>query len=275
MAHLKDRAEALGVSDRVRFLGARPREWLLEHGPRYFGLRRAVQVRRPTARATPGPWSSRRRWPWSCRSSATRYMGIKDIVVPETGFLAEPGDPVLARRGHRSADAAVLPGAGGDGPSRESADDRAILPRRLVAGALARLRGGVMLRLLTAMRSFWLFGASILLTKGMALVTIPLVTGRLAPSDYGRLELVMSVVEAFAIVMTLGLADSLFRFAAPEAGEQAPRDRGRPDRNGDLARGRRGRASPGRRVGARSRASGSASSRRRSRSAWPRPRSPA
>jgi O-antigen/teichoic acid export membrane protein len=76
-----------------------------------------------------------------------------------------------------------------------------------------------MLRLLTALREFWLFGASILLTRGMALITIPLVTGRLAPSDYGRLELVMSVVEAFSIVMTLGLADSLFRFAGPEAGK--------------------------------------------------------
>ena len=75
-----------------------------------------------------------------------------------------------------------------------------------------------MLRILTALRSFWLFGASVLLTRGMSLVTIPLVTGRLAPSDYGRLELVTSVVEAFGIVMTLGLADSLFRFAAPESG---------------------------------------------------------
>ncbi len=75
-----------------------------------------------------------------------------------------------------------------------------------------------MLRLLAALSSFWLFGASILLTKGMSLVTIPLVTGRLAPSDYGRLELVTSMVEAFGIVMTLGLADSLFRFAGPETG---------------------------------------------------------
>jgi O-antigen/teichoic acid export membrane protein len=72
-----------------------------------------------------------------------------------------------------------------------------------------------MLRLLQSMRAFWLFGASILFTKGMSLVTIPLITGHLAPSDYGRLELVSSVVEAFAIVMNLGLADSLFRFAAP------------------------------------------------------------
>lgn len=77
-----------------------------------------------------------------------------------------------------------------------------------------------MFRMLTTLRSFWLFGASIFLTKGLALITIPLVTSRLGPSDYGRLELVTSVVEAFGIVMTLGLADSLFRFAAPEAGEQ-------------------------------------------------------
>ena len=75
-----------------------------------------------------------------------------------------------------------------------------------------------MLRLLTALRAFWLFGASVLLTRGMSLITIPLVARHLAPSDYGRLELVTSVVEAFGIVMTLGLADSLFRFAGPESG---------------------------------------------------------
>jgi O-antigen/teichoic acid export membrane protein len=79
-----------------------------------------------------------------------------------------------------------------------------------------------MLRVLTQLRSFWLFGASVLLTKSMSLVTIPLTTGRLSPSDYGRLELVASIVEAFGIVMTLGLADSLFRFGG---GEPAPKQR--------------------------------------------------
>ncbi len=75
-----------------------------------------------------------------------------------------------------------------------------------------------MFRILAALRSFWLFGASILFTKGLSLVTIPLVTGHLSPSDYGRLELVASMIEAFAIVMTLGVAESLYRFAGPEAG---------------------------------------------------------
>lgn len=67
-----------------------------------------------------------------------------------------------------------------------------------------------------------LFGASLLLTKGLAFVTIPLTTGRLAPADYGRLELTTSIVEAFGIVLTLGLADSLFRFTA-EADESERR----------------------------------------------------
>ncbi len=79
-----------------------------------------------------------------------------------------------------------------------------------------------MLELLVRLRSFWLFGASVLVTKGMSLITIPLATGRLAPSDYGRLELVSSIVEAFGIVMTLGIADSLFRFAG---GENGPKQR--------------------------------------------------
>ena len=68
--------------------------------------------------------------------------------------------------------------------------------------------------LLSAAKPFWLFGFSLLFTKGLAFVTIPLLTGRLAPADYGRLELTLSIVEAFGIVLTLGVADSLFRFAA-------------------------------------------------------------
>ncbi len=92
MAHLKDRAEALGVSDRVGFLGARPREWLLEHGPRYFGLVAPFKSAPDGSRDT-GPLVIKEAMAMELPVVGTRYMGIKDIVVPETGFLAEPGDP--------------------------------------------------------------------------------------------------------------------------------------------------------------------------------------
>jgi O-antigen/teichoic acid export membrane protein len=66
-----------------------------------------------------------------------------------------------------------------------------------------------------------LFGLSLLFSKALAFVTIPLTTGHLAPADYGRLELALSIIEAFGIVLTLGLADSLFRFTAEaEEGER-------------------------------------------------------
>jgi len=77
-----------------------------------------------------------------------------------------------------------------------------------------------MFRLPKSLRLFGLFGGSVLLTKGMSLVTIPLVTGHLTPADYGQLELVTSIIEAFAIVLTLGVADSLFRFAGDVEGSE-------------------------------------------------------
>lgn len=64
-----------------------------------------------------------------------------------------------------------------------------------------------------ALRRFGPFVGSILLTKGLSLVTIPFVTHHLQPGDYGRLELISSFVELAGLVMTFGLADTLFRHA--------------------------------------------------------------
>jgi O-antigen/teichoic acid export membrane protein len=49
----------------------------------------------------------------------------------------------------------------------------------------------------------WLipYAASVVLTKGVALVTIPLLTRHLTPADYGSLELVSSVIEIAALIL--------------------------------------------------------------------------
>jgi O-antigen/teichoic acid export membrane protein len=61
----------------------------------------------------------------------------------------------------------------------------------------------------------WLlpYVASVALTKGVALITLPLLTSHLAPADFGRLELVVSVIEVAGLVLCFSAADLLFRFA--------------------------------------------------------------
>lgn len=67
------------------------------------------------------------------------------------------------------------------------------------------------------------YALSVLLTKGMAIVTIPLITGYLPPEEYGRLELVASVIEVAAIVLSFAIGDVLFRLAATSDPAEAKR----------------------------------------------------
>jgi O-antigen/teichoic acid export membrane protein len=71
-----------------------------------------------------------------------------------------------------------------------------------------------MANLIYVLRSFGPFAVSILLSKGLALFTIPIVARRLTPTEYGQLELIVSFVEISGLVFSFGLADSLFRFAS-------------------------------------------------------------
>ena len=65
-----------------------------------------------------------------------------------------------------------------------------------------------------ALRSFGFFAISVLLSKGLSLISIPLVARHLPPAEYGQIELISSIIEISGIVMTFGLADSLIRFAS-------------------------------------------------------------
>lgn len=57
------------------------------------------------------------------------------------------------------------------------------------------------------------YALSIALTKGVSLALMPWVAAHLSPTEYGRIEVVASIIEFFGLVFACGLADTLFRFA--------------------------------------------------------------
>ena len=68
----------------------------------------------------------------------------------------------------------------------------------------------------------WLipYVASVALTKGVALITLPLLTSHLTPAEFGRLDLVVSVIEVAGLILSFCAADILFRFSgSAEAAE--------------------------------------------------------
>jgi O-antigen/teichoic acid export membrane protein len=65
-----------------------------------------------------------------------------------------------------------------------------------------------------ALRPALVYLVSIALTKGLSLVTVPIFTHYLAPADFAQLEVFASLLEFIGLVTALGLADTLFRFAA-------------------------------------------------------------
>lgn len=61
--------------------------------------------------------------------------------------------------------------------------------------------------------SMAVYGLSILMLKGFSLITIPLYARFLGPAEYGKLDIVVSVIEFIGLCASLGLADTLYRFA--------------------------------------------------------------
>lgn len=56
--------------------------------------------------------------------------------------------------------------------------------------------------------------ASVVLDKGLSIITIPLVAAYLTPAHYGRLDVAVSLIEFIGLVMGLGMADTLLRYAS-------------------------------------------------------------
>ncbi|MFY7959013.1 MAG: glycosyltransferase family 4 protein [Elsteraceae bacterium] len=96
---LAERAAAMGVSEQVRFLGAKPAEWLVEHGPHYRALVAPFKMIPGSLERDSGPVVSKEAMAMGLPEIATRFMGFKEMVTEETGRLFEPGDVVgLSRR---------------------------------------------------------------------------------------------------------------------------------------------------------------------------------
>lgn len=62
--------------------------------------------------------------------------------------------------------------------------------------------------------SMAVYGLSVLMLKGFSLITIPLYARYLDPAEYGKLDIAVSIIEFVGLCASLGLADTLYRFAS-------------------------------------------------------------
>lgn len=63
-----------------------------------------------------------------------------------------------------------------------------------------------------ALSSTALYALAIAAAKGVSFLMLPVVTGHLAPAEYGALELLVAIADVASLVLAMGLADALFRF---------------------------------------------------------------
>lgn len=71
-----------------------------------------------------------------------------------------------------------------------------------------------------ALQHSLIYAAAIALSKGFALVMVPIATNYLTPDDYGRLDVLQTLADLLSIVIGMGLAETLFRFAGSEEDTQ-------------------------------------------------------
>jgi len=94
----------LRVPGLVTFLGRRPLEWIAAEGPAYLGLVGPFKVAADGSRDS-GPVVVKEAMAMGLPVVASRFMGLKETVTSETGFLYEPGNiPQLAAAIRRLAD---------------------------------------------------------------------------------------------------------------------------------------------------------------------------
>lgn len=89
---LKELSTELGLApERVRWLGAKPLSWIAEQGPHYLGLVAPFKIAEDGQRDS-GPIVIKEAMAMGLPVIGTRFMGIKEMVSPETGFLVETCD---------------------------------------------------------------------------------------------------------------------------------------------------------------------------------------
>ena len=73
-----------------------------------------------------------------------------------------------------------------------------------------------MLKLFNKLPAGWPYVASIVVTKGFSIISIPLLANFIAPSEFSRLDVAASFIEFLGLVFAMGLADTLIRFTSLE-----------------------------------------------------------
>lgn len=68
-------------------------------------------------------------------------------------------------------------------------------------------------KLPTALQHSLIYAAALALSKGFSLIMVPIATHYLTPEDYGRLDVLQTLADLLSIVIGMGLAETLFRFA--------------------------------------------------------------
>ncbi len=61
-----------------------------------------------------------------------------------------------------------------------------------------------------------IYAAALAFSKGLSLLMVPVATHYLTPEDYGRLDVLQTLADLLSIVIGMGLAETLFRFAGAE-----------------------------------------------------------
>lgn len=65
----------------------------------------------------------------------------------------------------------------------------------------------------TAVQHSLIYALALALSKALALVMVPVATHFLTPDDYGRLDVLQTLADLLSIIIGMGLAETLFRFA--------------------------------------------------------------
>jgi glycosyltransferase involved in cell wall biosynthesis len=95
-AELKQQVQRLGLSDRVRFCGAKPHDWVKKSLPNYDCLV-APFCMASTGNVDTGPLVLKEAMAVGTPVITTDIMGCKEIVTPETGFVVHEKDVTALR----------------------------------------------------------------------------------------------------------------------------------------------------------------------------------
>lgn len=75
----------------------------------------------------------------------------------------------------------------------------------------------------TAVRHSLIYASALAFSKALALIMVPVATNFLTPEDYGRLDVLQTLADLLSIVIGMGMAETLFRFAGSADDEEERR----------------------------------------------------